>query len=412
MKKTYLFIAFLLASLMLFCACTGTSDGTGAPSMEGTTLPETEMPEPTVEISYSEFRRRETRTYKTDLYSFSDDSLLLSLTVPDEWHLSRSGEDFEILRRDTIIGYITGSPAEASDEWTAVDTKEFSGRGVAVTRCVERFGAGKAAGDYRYRYVYSYNTDGQRRTVTLTVALSQVDARCEEKLLQEAILVNRTTSETVGILSECLGDSSSILILGNSFIGTSDIGNILKEMLYFNGKSCQVTAISRGYARVATYIGDAALMDQIQRGVYDAVFICGFYAAEEVQNLGVLKNACDKALIELVIFPAHNENASLVANARNTYPSLKCLNWKGELDGLIAGGVDRWDLCINDSHKHSTPLAGYVGAHMIYRAIYDELPSKPMRTTVPQDYIDHILGDYAYVGDAKDMDKSKIIYLG
>ena len=70
-----------------------------------------------------------------------------------------------------------------------------------------------------------------------------------------------------------------------------------------------------------------------------------------------------------------------------------------------------WYLCINDSHKHSTPLAGYVGAHMIYRAIYDEMPTAPMKNTITQSYIDSILGDYAYIGDSKMIDEQNITYL-
>ena len=73
--------------------------------------------------------------------------------------------------------------------------------------------------------------------------------------------------------------------------------------------------------------------------------------------------------------------------------------------------MDRWDLCINDMHLHSTPLAGYVGAHMIYRAMYGELPEAPMQISINQSYIDSILGDYAYVGDGKAFDDDKITYL-
>jgi hypothetical protein len=88
-----------------------------------------------------------------------------------------------------------------------------------------------------------------------------------------------------------------------------------------------------------------------------------------------------------------------------------CLNWKGELEGLIKRGVDIWDLCISDAYNHSRPLAGYVGAHMIYRAIYNELPSKPMRYTIKQTYVDGILERYAYVADAQIIKEDDITYL-
>jgi hypothetical protein len=221
---------------------------------------------------------------------------------------------------------------------------------------------------------------------------------CEQALFTSANAVPKSSSDTLGVLSDCLGDSSSILILGNSFIGTSNIGDVLREMLRINGRSCTVTAISRGYARVETYIKDSALMERIRSGAYDAVFICGFYAAAEVQNLGILKEACDKSFTELILFPAHNENATHVATAMDTYPSLICLHWKNEVERLIENGVDRWAMCINDSHKHSTTLAGYVGAHMIYRAIWGEIPTGEIQYGVSWDVIDSVLGDYAKTG--------------
>ena len=77
----------------------------------------------------------------------------------------------------------------------------------------------------------------------------------------------------------------------------------------------------------------------------------------------------------LVVFPAHNEERSVIKRANQSCPELFMLDWKAEVDALIESGIDRWSFCINDEHKHSTELAGLVGAHMIYRAIYGEIPS-------------------------------------
>jgi len=56
------------------------------------------------------------------------------------------------------------------------------------------------------------------------------------------------------------------------------------------------------------------------------------------------------------------------------HPDFQILDWKGELDSLIDSGVNRWDLCYDDTYDHSTPLAGYVGAHMIYRTLFRQVP--------------------------------------
>ena len=412
-KKLHFLIVTLLALLLVLCSCEGGTESTADtdPLPESTaaesTVPETE---PETELSYNQIERRPTAAYQTSPFGFAGDTCLLNLSYPVEWKLSRFGDSYDILRDDVIIGHLGQEDTPDGEEWRTIAFDETDVGGVSVTKSIERVGAG-AGVDYRYRYDYVYWFEDEMRTLTLAVALSELDEIGEEILFTSAATVEKTTSETIGVLSDYLGDSSSILILGNSFIGSSDIGNILREMLRVNGKGCAVTAISRGYARVETYINDAALMEKIRSGVYDAVFICGFYAAAEIKNLGVLKEACDKSFTELVVFPAHNENASYVATASETYPSLVCLNWKAEIERLIKGGVNQWDMCIDDSHKHSTPLAGYVGAHMIYRAIYGELPTAPMQSALSQSYVDRILGNYASVGDLQSIAEDTITYL-
>ncbi len=346
--------------------------------------------------------------YKTSHYGFKNDSVLLKIKHPAAWILIEANEGFDIICDGKTVGYLLGAAANDTNAWTVLNTDSYTANGVVVTKYTEQRNGDT---ETRYRYVYSYQVEGYTRTVTLTVACDEIDDVSEATLYTNVTTVGKTESDTVGVLSYVLNNPSSILILGNSFVGTSNIGNILTEMLENNGKYCHVTAVSRGYATVATYINDAAMMQSIRDGVYDAVFICGFYDMNQVANLGVLKAACDESGTTLVIFPAHNESSSAVVAAQSQYPSLFCLDWKSELDGLIGRGVDRWDLCIDDAHDHSRPLAGYVGAHMIYRAIYGELPTEPMQSSINQSYIDSILGNYAYVGDARIVDEDAITYL-
>jgi hypothetical protein len=249
------------------------------------------------------------------------------------------------------------------------------------------------------------------RVITLTADYTEVDAQSEEKLCVDAFTIEKEENNIDGALLGCVEEYSPILILGNSFISTSNIGIILKEMLELNAKGCRVKAISRGSAHIGTYIEDKDIIDSIHGGTYSAVFICGLYTMHQITNLEALKKACDQSKTALVIFPAHNEDTSVIASAQSKFPSLICLNWKAELDALIDIGIDRWDLCIDDSFDHSKPLAGYVGAHMIYRAIYDEPPTESMKYALSQSYIDDILGDYAYEGYKHILNGNKITYL-
>jgi hypothetical protein len=138
-------------------------------------------------------------------------------------------------------------------------------------------------------------------------------------------------------------------------------------------------------------------MDDIRNGAYACVFICGFYSIDEIDNLGMLKEACDESDTELVVFPAHNEGASIAKAAAEKY-GLKLLDWQGEINMFIENGVDVWDFCIDDQHRHSTSLGGYVGAQMIYRAICGDIPELDSFYSVDVENVRRLLGDYVETG--------------
>ena len=75
------------------------------------------------------------------------------------------------------------------------------------------------------------------------------------------------------------------------------------------------------------------------------------------------------------------------------------LNWRGELNSLIETGVDKWDLCVDDAHGHSTVYAGLVGAHMIYRSIYGEIPNIDGMSSLNVSAAKEILGSYLETGE-------------
>ncbi len=102
-----------------------------------------------------------------------------------------------------------------------------------------------------------------------------------------------------------------------------------------------MTAYSRGHATTSTYAGDRALLSRIRSGLYDGVFLCGFYNINEIGLVETIQNACEEGGAALVIFPAHNEGASIVQAASARFPTLPALNWQGELQDLVAkkGGI-------------------------------------------------------------------------
>ncbi len=402
MKK---FLITLLALSLLICSCTKDDKSPSATSGTTATTTAATTADPLDDTSYESIERIATASYTSGIYGAESDYTLINLSFPSQWTLVKNINAFDVVRDGKTVGiFCKGEPSDISD-WTVLKTDADTFSGGNVEKIIERRGA-RPTSEYRYRYVYSFETEGTVRTFTLAVACAEIDAPTEAALISEASTTPRFQSPTVGMLSE-LKDIESILIVGNSFIGTSDIHATLEYMLTANSKQLTVDSESRGMAGVGTYMSDQNIMRDLRRGKYDALFICGFYSNTEADYLRSIKAACDESNTLLVIFPAHNELSSAVDYAMKKYSSVYLLNWQKEINNLIrATPLTRLDFCYNDSYAHSTPLAGYVGAHMIYRAIYGELPKRSSRLSS----YENKLTDYIQTADIVEIDKNLVTY--
>ncbi len=407
-KRIIKLLALTLALSAILLGCKKETENPDATEM--TTEATTTYAE-TVDTAYESIPRFDSEVRGRTEFSFMSDPYLLSLGLPAEWVLSAKSGGYIFFRENQEIGRIFSGEAEDTSEWTVVKSEESADSGLLTGTHIERRGSGDGA-EYRYRFCYSYAFGSESRLVTMTVKLDEVDSFLEQSLAFAGSVVRVGSDSGIG----CLADSSvsNIAILGNSFVGSgsSNIGAITQEMLEKNGKRCTVDAVSRGMANISTYTDDSSMMQKISSGYYDIVFICGLYSTSQVQNLSLLKSACYRGNAKLVIFPAHNESASAITQAKNAYPDLVCLDWKNEIDMLISNKkIDRWEFCVDDYYNHSTPLAGYVGAHMIYRAIYSEVPTVPLASSIQQSYVNSLLGDYVTTGSIPLSYKSGVKYL-
>ncbi len=377
---------------------TMTSEDTDAPNADTSTE----------DTAYLDIECYQPKQFENRYFSPEQSRNVLMLSLPAEWVMAKTENGgFSLQRNGNEIGYMIAGEATDLSQWTVLKQESDDYSKVNVTMYLEKAGTGASLA-FRYRYVYRYSDGKKAQTVTLAVAYAEASQFTSRKLLVTASLAQTETDPAFGILSHC--KDGPILILGNSFIGSSNIGAILDEMMVRDNRNTVTRAISRGNATVNTYVSDSSIMEQIRGGVYSAVFICGFYSSEELTHLKTLKAACQKSGTELVIFPAHNEDAPVISSACSANPDLICLNWKAEIDALIQTGIDKWNFCINDTHKHSTALAGYVGAHMIYRALYGTPPFGPMWNSIDQQYVEDLLGSYVETGYIKQMDSSQILY--
>lgn len=340
-------------------------------------------------------------------FALGNDFLALSLSLPDDWKFSRTGtESYRILRKGKEIGAIgTTAPAKIREmqfvDWIENDDLYCDYSLIRI---------GEKDGDIRRLFTALYSCYGIQRLLYLNVDPTELDEDACAHILWEIGIC-----PTITPLPERAGEPLSIMIFGNSFVRTSEIGDQLRHMIEESGEECAVDAVSISSATMS-YLAYNTLTQQhvknIRDGKYNIVFQCGFYYDDDLNAFRTLQQACAESGTRLIIFPAYNERQPVLDKAFAAFPEVRVLNWRQEIYGLIDTGISQWDFCINDSYRHSKPLAGYVGAHMIYRMIFGKLPQpviseRPLTMT----YIKSLLLDYPETGVVPGMQTTDVLLI-
>lgn len=318
-----------------------------------------------------------THTY----FATSDSNTALRLRMPMQWEFDGEDSHYTIKEDGATIGtLVLGEITEDADNMSQAKSETHNGVLVQTYTGVLKRNGEKAAW---YRICYSYKDDADNDcTITFEIAESAMDEQAFKWFSNPAPMPIKDYHELPSISLNGGNGKKSIAILGNSFLydGCSGIEIILKDMMFEGDRDCDVKATSIGYATIAKYAAaesgsnyDAAI-NKIKSGSYGIVFMCGLYKDGDVAAVQTIYNICQSSGTKLVLFPAHNEKASLIQKVREQYPEITLLNWKDELDRLMEAGVEKSDLCVNDTYGHSTALAGYVGAKMIYKSLFGVEP--------------------------------------
>ena len=359
------------------------------------------------EGSYKDITCVKISSFKKVGFSISQGKTVLQIMMPQGWSLKENKSGYSILKSSKEIGSVTASDDSGSDgESVNLYYDGIFVSGVDIYHSIDRTDTDKGAVYTRTLSYYYEDNEGDSKTLVIKVPYQEIDDSAVWTMTSEVDTALGSTSPNMGTLP-IKDNRNKILILGNSFIGTSRIGSILQTMC---GSEILVEAQSRGYARVTTYVQDTYVMSSIKSGNYSIVFLCGLYDVESVNNLEYMVNACRQSNTRLVVFPAHNEPRTNINNAQDMHPDITFMDWKSEIDCLISYGIDDSNFCIDDSHKHSTPLAGYVGAHMIYRAIMGKVPTVKDFGDVSRGKI-ALLGEYASTGTVVLIEEDDIYYL-
>ena len=384
MKKNYILFLLILALSMMLCCCTADQPTTPTPTPNGGS----DTVDPT-DDDYLEIKPRTVGALET--YTLVFEGSAMTAPLPNDWHFEeKEGGGYHIYRDGAYIGSAESGYARDS-KWRAVATDVYDmENGAFLYTAVEK---SEKDGEPVFRHRLRFTTkDAGHLCATFFLPYEELDTVTFNRIYQEAELSIPQNNPNHGLLWK-FPENDKILILGNSFISTSQIGISLQAMLRQGGINTEVVAISRGYARVGTYVNDSVKMQEIRNGVYDMVVICGLYHEDEIENLKVLRDICWQSDTPIVLFPAHNESASAIDCALIEVDGIYYLPWRDEINKLIAAGVDYYDMCLDDSHLHSTPLAGYVGAHMIYRAIFEKSPeTRHVEGLLTQEMLEEKLG--------------------
>lgn len=349
-------------------------------------------------------------SFKKFTFSVKNDNTVLITSFPRDISFVNNANDngFDLIRNGEKIGFIQTKRNDELNKAHIEFTEERFIEGVYTVHSIYKTDEGEYVRYYEFDYKNEANVS---RSLYLTVNYREFDEFASNKVIYNSSYDRASTSLDMTshkLDSGVVNRGANIVILGNSFINSSDIGYILSDMCR---DQHYIDALSIGYATVSkTYSVDEGMLSRIKSGHIDALFICGFYSLNDAEALDTIVNACKYSNTKLFIFPAHNENRSAIDKAVSEYDYPVLLDWKSEIDFLIDSGVEYDDFCIQDTHKHSKPLAGYVGAHMIYRTLFGKFPPDT-GYSIDQGYVNEMLGDYVNTGTIELISESDIIRL-
>ena len=184
------------------------------------------------------------------------------------------------------------------------------------------------------------------------------------------------------------GKQGNVLILGNSFIATSKVGDTLRRLASENGQKLTVKDISEGNATIESLSAHIDRDPNIRAGKYDAIFLCGIFSPQ-TQALQRFLSAVKGTKTKIILFPASNESPSDIANARAMYPGSGYLGWLDIVYELYAReGFNRMNLVFDDWVLHLNEIGGYAGAQMIFHYLYRKTPV----STKTDNYISSVYG--------------------
>ena len=396
MKKVFIICLCILTALSL-CSCGKSGAKTDASS--GNSSSDQAQQGSSKTGTYTDIACAKIESFKEVSFTRKNSETLILINLPKDWTIKKESDGYRLLKGSKTIGSITAAPkTDDTNESQNVFSQKISKNNVKVENRIDKKGAG-AEPSYTRTLSFDYSDSGNNKSLILSFDYEQADGSSVYEIMSTVKTV-APPDDNIGAFP--LNDSKKkILILGNSFVSTSNIGNILQSMC---GSKLEVEAVSVGMATLSTFVEDGYTLQNIGSGNYSAVFMCGLFNEINFTHLKKVITACEESGTRLAVFPAHNESRAQIDRIPIMYKGTYVLDWKAEINALIDTGIAKSYFCMDDEAKHSTPLAGYVGAHMIYRAIFGEVPETTSVPGVTKAEL-KLLGDYTTTGKISFLNK-------
>lgn len=374
------------------------TDKTDSPEGSGIAItPETADQVPRLDLipcrAKAEIRWGAVRFYqeKTGLY--------LRFLLPEDWSLEPlSDGSYELWRAGEPIGWVTGEPLEETKRYMeTVEVTWQDDRTIFADISVAWNDRANLKEVYRDIKIHG-EEGGEAFALNIHVLYGELDDAAEETIFAG---IQKTKEKTDLPIEPIAGGNASkkILILGDEAIASSRIADFLQDLLAGSGYTAEMAAMEEAGIKNVSF--DTDLCQRLANGEYCYLFLAGLYDDVDISTLATTLALCNRSETKVALFPALGENRLAIDAAKKVYEDVRFLDWKAELEELIGRGVAESQF--QTENTKSTLLAGYVGAHMIYRNLFRETPPALQNAPLSMAEITAALNDYPQTDHTADI---------
>lgn len=154
----------------------------------------------------------------------------VSLYVPCEWSFEKSdGQNYKITRDGIEIGTLSSEPVTTSGK--TYERRQSTNNG--LTSYSEIQSVSGRENTFRRVFSLTYQVDTVLKRVTVVTDYSELSTGAAQKLREGSSLLSDQAPRRGSF--EIKNRSTSVAVLGNSFVGTSQVGEFLNQMFEASG---------------------------------------------------------------------------------------------------------------------------------------------------------------------------------